>query len=418
MANNYRQYAEMLLPLPLYGTFTYGVPADMEGKLSVGSRVVVPFGRKKYYTAIVSAIGTSAPAGFEVKEILSMLDDDGPVVKHPQLKLWNWIAEYYLCTVGDVYKAAVPAGLKVESETFVELNPDYEEDVAERLNEREAVVLQSLDHNGRMTVADIEKKTGLHNIETLVPRLMERGAVIISEKLVERYRSKKEVRMRLAFDRDDNEAMHRAFDSLKGAKKQEQLFIALLDKINKMRSLGIEPEVPRSQLLEETGLSPAIAAALASKGIVEIVTREITEFFYVGTERGELPKLSDPQSVALDEIHRCFIEKNVVLLHGVTSSGKTEIYLHLIDYVMRQGKQILYLVPEIALTTQLTRRLQKVFGKKVLIYHSKFSDNERVDIWKKLLHDGSPCVVIRSGSPCCVPRSTGPRLCSEARPRR
>ena len=405
MANNYRQYAEMLLPLPLYGTFTYGVPADMEGKLSVGSRVVVPFGRKKYYTAIVSAIGTSAPAGFEVKEILSMLDDDGPVVKHPQLKLWNWIAEYYLCTVGDVYKAAVPAGLKVESETFVELNPDYEEDVAERLNEREAVVLQSLDHNGRMTVADIEKKTGLHNIETLVPRLMERGAVIISEKLVERYRSKKEVRMRLAFDRDDNEAMHRAFDSLKGAKKQEQLFIALLDKINKMRSLGIEPEVPRSQLLEETGLSPAIAAALASKGIVEIVTREINRFFYVGTERGELPKLSDPQSVALDEIHRCFIEKNVVLLHGVTSSGKTEIYLHLIDYVMRQGKQILYLVPEIALTTQLTRRLQKVFGKKVLIYHSKFSDNERVDIWKKLLHDGSPCVVIGARSSVFLPFS-------------
>ncbi len=404
MSPKYRLYAEVILPLPLYGTFTYGVPEEMERGLTVGCRVVVPFGRRKYYTAIVSGITPVAPVGFEVKDIISMLDE-GAVLKHPQLKLWNWISEYYLCAVGDVYKAAVPAGLKVESETFVELNPDYEEASDDRLGEREVIIAQSLDHNGRMTVADIEKKTGLQRIATLIQRMVEKGVVMVSEKLVERYRSKKEVRVRLAVDRDDNDAMHRAFDSVRGAKKQEQLLIALLDKLNKLRAEGMSPEVPRSQLLEETGLSPAIVAALASKGIVEIVVREINRFYYPGTSVGELPKLSYAQNGALDEIHRLFLQKDIVLLHGVTSSGKTEIYLHLIDYVMKCGMQILYLVPEIALTTQLTHRLQKVFGRRVVIYHSKFSDNERVDIWKRLLHDSSPCVVIGARSSVFLPFS-------------
>ncbi len=402
MAPKYRLFAEVVLPLPLYGTFTYGIPEEMEPRISVGCRAVVPFGRRKYYTSIVSAITPVAPKGFEVKEILSLLDD-GPILRHPQLKLWSWIAEYYLCAIGDVYKAAVPAGLKVESETFVELNVDYEETEENRLNEREIVVVQSLDHNGKMTVAEIEKKTGLSRVETLMPKLIEKGIVMVSEKLVERYRSKKEVRVRLAISRDDNDALHRAFDSVKGAKKQEQLLIALLDRLNKNRILGLPDEVPRNQLLEETGLSPAIVGALATKGVVEIVVREINRFYYPGTSVGQLPKLSEAQSVALDEIHKLFLIKETVLLHGVTSSGKTEIYQHLVDYAMKHGKQVLYLVPEIALTTQLTHRLQKVFGKKVLIYHSKFSDNERVDIWKRLLHDSSPCVVIGARSSVFLP---------------
>ncbi|MCM1504482.1 MAG: primosomal protein N' [Muribaculum sp.] len=402
MTQKYRLFAEVILPLPLYGTFTYGVPEEMESRVAVGCRAVVPFGRRKYYTAIVSAITPVAPSGFEVKEILSLLDD-GPILRHPQLKLWSWISEYYLCAIGDVYKAAVPAGLKVESETFVELNPDYEEAESNRLNEREIVVVQSLDHNGKMTVAEIEKKTGLSHLETLMPKLVEKGIVMVSEKLVERYRSKKEIRIKLAVDRDDNEFLHRAFDSVKGAKKQEQLLIALLDKLNKNRTLGLPPEVPRNQLLDETGLSPAIVAALATKGVVEIVVREINRFYYPGTSIGQLPKLSDAQNAALDEIHKLFLVKETILLHGVTSSGKTEIYQHLIDYAMKYGKQVLYLVPEIALTTQLTHRLQKVFGEKVVIYHSKFSDNERVDIWKRLLHDSSPCVVIGARSSVFLP---------------
>ena len=404
MPSKARLYAEVILPLPLFGTFTYSIPTTLEGKAAVGHRVIVPFGRKKYYTGIIESITPVAPEGFEVKDISSVLDP-WPVVKHPQLKLWEWIAEYYLCTAGDVYKAAVPAGLKVESETFIELNPDYEEMPDARMTDREAIIMQSLDHNGKMTPAEISKKTGLNSIESTISSMVERRMLIIAEKLIERYRPKKETVVRLAVDRNDNEAMHKVFDAVKGAKKQEMMLITLLDNLNKRQQQQLPPEVPRQHLLEQSGLSPAILAALASKGIVEIFTREINRFNYTGTEQGELPKLSAPQSEALDSIHRMFIDKNVTLLHGVTSSGKTEIYIHLIDYILKKGSQALYLVPEIALTTQLTRRLQKVFGKRVIIYHSKFSDNERVDIWKRMLHDPSPCVVIGARSSLFLPFS-------------
>lgn len=404
MPSKARLYAEVILPLPLFGTFTYSIPTTLEGKAAVGHRVIVPFGRKKYYTGIIESITPVAPEGFEVKDISSVLDP-WPVVKHPQLKLWEWIAEYYLCTAGDVYKAAVPAGLKVESETFIELNPDYEEIPDARMTDREAIIMQSLDHNGKMTPAEISKKTGLNSIESTISSMVERRMLIIAEKLIERYRPKKETLVRLAVDRNDNEAMHKVFDAVKGAKKQEMMLITLLDNLNKRQQQQLPPEVPRQHLLEQSGLSPAILAALASKGIVEIFTREINRFNYTGTEHGELPKLSAPQSEALDSIHRMFIDKNVTLLHGVTSSGKTEIYIHLIDYILKKGSQALYLVPEIALTTQLTRRLQKVFGKRVIIYHSKFSDNERVDIWKRMLHDPSPCVVIGARSSLFLPFS-------------
>lgn len=404
MPSKARLYAEVILPLPLFGTFTYSIPTTLEGKAAVGHRVIVPFGRKKYYTGIIESITPVAPEGFEVKDISSVLDP-WPVVKHPQLKLWEWIAEYYLCTAGDVYKAAVPAGLKVESETFIELNPDYEEMPDARMTDREAIIMQSLDHNGKMTPAEISKKTGLNSIESTISSMVERRMLIIAEKLIERYRPKKETLVRLAVDRNDNEAMHKVFDAVKGAKKQEMMLITLLDNLNKRQQQQLPPEVPRQHLLEQSGLSPAILAALASKGIVEIFTREINRFNYTGTEQGELPKLSAPQSEALDSIHRMFIDKNVTLLHGVTSSGKTEIYIHLIDYILKKGSQALYLVPEIALTTQLTRRLQKVFGKRVIIYHSKFSDNERVDIWKRMLHDPSPCVVIGARSSLFLPFS-------------
>lgn len=404
MPSKARLYAEVILPLPLFGTFTYSIPTTLEGKAAVGHRVIVPFGRKKYYTGIIESITPVAPEGFEVKDISSVLDP-WPVVKHPQLKLWEWIAEYYLCTAGDVYKAAVPAGLKVESETFIELNPDYEEMPDARMTDREAIIMQSLDHNGKMTPAEISKKTGLNSIESTISSMVERRMLIIAEKLIERYRPKKETLVQLAVDRNDNEAMHKVFDAVKGAKKQEMMLITLLDNLNKRQQQQLPPEVPRQHLLEQSGLSPAILAALASKGIVEIFTREINRFNYTGTEQGELPKLSAPQSEALDSIHRMFIDKNVTLLHGVTSSGKTEIYIHLIDYILKKGSQALYLVPEIALTTQLTRRLQKVFGKRVIIYHSKFSDNERVDIWKRMLHDPSPCVVIGARSSLFLPFS-------------
>lgn len=398
------QFVEVILPLPLYVTFTYAVPADMAGRLRQGSRVIVPFGRKKYYTGIVSHEVLKAPEGLEIKEIYSVLDD-GPVVRRPQLQLWEWIAEYYLCSVGDVMKAALPAGLKVESETFIEAAPDWEEPLDSRLTEREAIVLQALLHaDKRMTVAEVESATGLRNVATTAMRLMERGAAMVSERLIERYRSRKVSYVRIRADRDRPESLHALFDAVKSAKKQEKALLALLDMSGFTRRGSELKEVTMTDLLEKTALTRPIIKAMADKGLVEIYKKEINRFRYEGRPSGTPPQLSDAQSRALDEIHRSWTDERwITLLHGVTSSGKTEIYMHLIDYVLRQGRQALYLVPEIALTTQLTRRLQQVFGDRVVIYHSKFTDNERVDIWRRLLSDTRPCVVIGARSSLFLP---------------
>lgn len=395
-------YAEVILPLPLHSTFTYHIPDTLSDKIKVGHRVIVPFGRKKYYTAIVTSISPIKPDGYEVKDITMSLDGYS-IVKHPQLKFWEWISEYYLCSIGDVYKAALPAGLKVESETFIELNSDYEEPDSDRLNEREAIVCQLLDHSGRMTPAEIERKTGFRNVEAIASNLLEKGAIIISEKLMERYRSRQETYVKLTVPQGNNDAIHSAFDMVKNAKKQETVLLALLELSGFTRKDSPAKEVSRAELHERTGLTAPIITAMAQKGIVEIYKKEINRFKYSGLVNGQLPSLSDAQMQALDEIHRSFSVNDISLLHGVTSSGKTEIYIRLIDYVLQHGNQVLYLVPEIALTTQLTRRLQRVFGNKVMIYHSKFSDNERVDIWKKLLDSNEPCVVIGARSSVFLP---------------
>ena len=396
-------YSEVILPLPLNATFTYRIPEAMTDSVKVGYRVIVQFGAKKYYTGIVSSISHIAPEGFEVKDIVSIIDTH-PIVKHPQLKLWQWISDYYLCALGDVYKAAVPAGLKIESETIVELNSDFELSNEHQLNERELIIYQLLDHEGKLSPSEIEKKTGFKNCIDILNRMLTMGAIIISEKLIERYRSKKETYVKIVA-KQESEDIHRLFEAVKGAKKQETMLLALIEMSGFSRKDSELIEVSRAQLLERTGLTTAIVSALAKKGIIEIYQKEINRFKFNGVVTNKLPILSEAQSIALDEIHKSFTDHDITLLHGVTSSGKTEIYIHLISYILQRGDQALFLVPEIALTTQLTRRLQKVFGDRVLIYHSRFSDNERVDIWKKLLNGSEPCVIIGARSSLFLPFS-------------
>ncbi len=399
-----QQYAEVILPLPLNATFTYRIPEDMVQRIKVGQRVIVQFGSKKFYTGIIESIAPIAPEGYEVKDIVSILDDFS-ITKHPQLKLWHWISEYYLCSIGDVYKAAVPAGLKVESETFIELDKDFEEDEENRLSEREVIICQLLEHEGKLSTSDIEKKTGFKNSLNIINHLISIGAVIVSEKLIERYRSKKETYIKLTAEPGDSDGLHKAFDAVKGAKKQETLLLALIEMSGFTRKGAETLEVSRAQLLERTGVTTAIISALAKKGIIEVYKKEINRFQFTGVVTYKLPTLSEAQENALNSITDSFSEHAITLLHGVTSSGKTEIYIHLLSRILQQSKQALFLVPEIALTTQLTHRLQKVFGERVLIYHSRFSDNERVDIWKKLLTEDEPCVVIGARSSLFLPFS-------------
>ena len=398
-------YAEVLLPVPIAGAFTYRVPADMEGSIAVGHRVIVPFGRRKSYTGIVTALTPFEPKGYEVKEI-SMRIDDRPIVRHPQLKHWAWIADYYLCTPGEVYRAAVPAGLKIESETFISPVAGFEEDENDRLSTRELTLLEGLLETGekRVRLDVLSKKTGISAVGPVVNSLLARNAVMISENLVERYHARKEIYVRLTAVRGDSDELHAAFDAVKKGGKQETALLTLIELSGFMRQGLEEPvEVTRSALMERAGVTSSVIAAMAKKGIVEVYTRKVSRFSYTGRPVRELPELSEYQQTALGEIHRSWLEKDVTLLHGVTSSGKTELYIHLIDYAMKQGRQALYLVPEIALTTQLTTRLQRVFGDKVLIYHSKFSDNERVEIWNSLLDDSAPKVIIGARSSVFLP---------------
>ena len=395
------RFADVILPLPLYRYFTYRVPESMQGVLRQGHRVVVSFGRSKFYTAIVVALHDSEPQEYEVKEITTLLDDE-PIVLRPQLKFWEWIAEYYLCSVGDVYKAALPSGLKLESETALTINNDYEEDADDRLTEREAILMQALSGQGRLTVHALEKLTGLRNTLPVLRRLVEREAIFVSERVRSNYKPKTEVCVRLTFEQGDRDALHRAFDLVGRAKQQETLLLSFLDLSHFMQA-GCYCEVTRADLLQRAGVSAAVLAGLVNKGVMEVYKREVSRFASVVRQCVPLPTLSNEQSRALDEIYQNFRDKQVTLLHGVTSCGKTEIYIHLISAMLQQGRQVLYLVPEIALTTQLTDRLRRVFGDKLLIYHSRFSDNERVELWRKMLLSREPRVVLGVRSSIFLP---------------
>ena len=395
------KFANVILPLPISGSFTYSVPSIYEDEIEVGSRVLVQFGKKNYYTGIVELVHNNQPSGYEVKEIMMVLDAK-PIVRHPQLKLWNWLAEYYLCSVGEVYKAAVPSGLKVESETYILLNSDYEYDENVNLTERMALIIQLLDRNGRMKISEIERETGFKNLGTLVNKMLEIGLVLIDERIVDKYRARKETLVRLNCDRNDNEALHGFFDIVKRARQQEKMLIAYLDLSAWMQS-ATPKEVLKSDLLERSGASPAVLKGLVDKGVLELYKKEINRFTVDVSESAELPQLSNAQLAAYNSILDKWKENKVTLLRGVTGSGKTEIYSHLINDVLNLGQQVLYLVPEISLTTQLTSRLQKIFGKRLLIYHSKFSDNERVDVWKKLLSTHEPLIVLGVRSSVFLP---------------
>ncbi len=395
------RFADVILPLPLYRYFTYRIPADMQGRLRQGHRVVVSFGRSKFYTAIVVALHDTEPQGYEVKEIATLLDDE-PIVLRPQLKFWEWIAEYYLCSVGDVYKAALPSGLKLESETSLSVNSDYEESAEEPLSEREAVLMQVLSEQGRLTVHELEKLTGLRNTLPVLRRLVEREAIFVSERIRANYKPKTEVCIRLSFEPGNQEALRNAFELVKRSKQQETLLLSYLELSHFMQPSNYA-EVSRAALLERAGVSAAVLAGVVNKGVILTYKREISRFAKVMRHCADLPTLSSEQLRALNEICSAMRDKSVTLLHGVTSSGKTEIYTHLIDNALKQGRQVLYLVPEIALTTQLTDRLQRVFGDKLLIYHSRFSDNERVEIWQKLLTDREPKVILGVRSSIFLP---------------
>jgi len=403
-------YVSVIVPRPLDGTFTYLVPPQYESDIAVGKRVIVPFGPKRYVTGIVEGILFAKPTDVaSVKEVLDVLDDT-PTVIHPQIKLWHWLADYYMCPVGDVFKAAVPAGLKLESESVVVPGSDIAPEVYDTLGNDDIQIVEAVKNKGRLSLKDLARAVSRQSVETPVSHLVEKGVLEMHESIVNRYRRVKVNMVMPLVSKGDNAALQKAFDAVKRSEGQQKALLQLIALSGFNNASVATRPVPKSDLLDASpDYTWEHVLALKRKGIVEIETREVSRFSPpedgAGAFAAPLPKLSAEQSMALREIHLSFMNKAVTLLHGVTSSGKTEIYIHLIDHVLRQGRQVLFLVPEIALTTQLTRRLQRVFGSKVKIYHSKFSDNERVDIWRDMLSQPGPCVVIGARSSLFLPFS-------------
>lgn len=396
-------YAEVIIPRPLDTTFTYRVPDSLAADIRNGSRVIVPFGPRRYFTGVVDSLSPVGPVNtdYAMKDVV-MVVDPRPIVRHPQVKFWRWLAGYYLCSLGEVYAAALPAGLKIESETQIELNREAVADDVFDLDRRESTLIELLaSKGGVMSPREISSVDGFSNPEPVIARLLDKQLVVIKEKLVERFKARKESYVALIVN--DGESPDDLFARVKGAKAQERALMALIS-LGGMKPDGSQArEVTRKALEERAAVTGPIIKELQKKGLVRLYDKEISRFTYNGPTVSSLPELSDAQKRAYEEIDKAFIDHQVTLLHGVTSSGKTEIYITLIDRILRRGDRALFLVPEIALTTQLTRRLQRVFGDKVVIYHSKFSDAERVEVWLRLLNSDDPCVVIGARSAVFLP---------------
>jgi primosomal protein N' (replication factor Y) (superfamily II helicase) len=378
-------FADVLLPLPLPGTFTYRVPFDMNGMVKRGCRVVVQFGKQKVYTALVYHLHQNVPQGYVPKYILSILDEVA-VVNEQQFKFWQWISSYYLCRLGEVMNAALPSALKLASESRIILFPDARVDPA-ALTDKEQLLAEALGYRKVLTVTEASEIVERKKIIPLIKTLIEKGIVTLEEELKTKYKPRIETCVRLspAYEADED-LLRNAMDELnRKAPKQLEL---LLSYFQMARVQSARPHyLTRAQLLKSVDGSPAQLTALVKKGIFELyelATSRLGQYDSTATVDSIL--FNPYQKLALEELQKGFETRRVALLHGVTSSGKTEMYIKLIDETIRKGKQVLFLLPEIALTAQIINRLRKYFGNRVGVYHSRYNENERVEIWNSVMN--------------------------------
>ncbi len=395
-------FADIILPVPLPRLFTYAVPVDLVHLTAVGKRVAVPFGKKKVYSGIVNQLHHNKPEEYDTKDIISVMDEEA-VVNAYQLKFWNWIADYYQCTLGEVYKAALPSGLKMESETRIIYNTEF---VAESpLTDTENRILDIVAGKKVCSINDVNQLSGLKNSLPVIKRLLEYNAVFVNEHLKETYKAKTEKIILLHPKCQSEEVLQVVFDKLSRAPKQQELLMTFMSMAGGLTGAITNQSVVKPDLLKKANASQATIKELCNKEILLEQERTIDRLDLDDKEVRAAHTLSDVQQTAYDEIQASFQTHDVTLLHGVTSGGKTEIYIHLIEEQLKQGKQVLYLLPEIALTTQITSRLQKHFGNKMGIYHSKFADAERVEIWNNLLQQKNYELIVGVRSSVFLPFS-------------
>lgn len=400
-----QHYAEVILPLALPQNYTYSIPEGMLNDVAVGKRVIVQFGQRRLYTALVSSVHHHPPKDFKPKDILEV-EDQAPIIGPAQLELWKWMANYYLCTMGEIMTAALPSGLKLASETVVIKN-HLKKIIDEELSDPEFLVMEALEAQESLSIKEISDITQLKNPLRIIQLLLGKHYIILEEELKTGYRPRQKRMVRLA-EKFSGEGMAIMFEELARAPKQKELLLAYFKLIGEGEREGDWTEdeakaIVASKLLKSAEAAYSSLKSLEEKGFMEIFYDNPTE--NTSTEKAHpFFELNDYQHKAFEELENHFQSKEVSLLHGVTSSGKTEIYVRFIRQVLNEGKQALYLVPEIALTTQLITRMKKYFGDQVLVFHSRFSDRERVETWLKLVQNpAEPYLIIGARSSLFLP---------------
>ncbi len=377
-------FAEIVLPVPIARLFTYRVPNVTHDSVKVGQRVIVPFGQKKILTGIVVTLHHQPPKDYEAKYILELLDEH-EVIYAPQFQLYQWIADYYLCTLGEVVNAALPSGLKLSSESMVQLKPGFDIDESDfDFSEKERILLARL-KSDTLSYTDVSKLLGAKTIYSILKSLASKDAIIVFEQVKEKFKPKTEKHIRINPEQANKKSLEALFEKFATKPKQEAVLLKYLQEV----PVFSHPE------LNQQGLHKAklIDGDISESSINTLIKNNVLEEFEVIVPRFGFPDnthdhpvlLSETQEKARNEILKGFEEHTATLLHGVTGSGKTEIYIDLIRKAMEGGSQVLYLLPEIALTTQIVQRLKKMFGSEMGVYHSKFSDNERVEVWNGVL---------------------------------
>lgn len=378
-------FADVILPVPIPKMFTYKIPRNFKEEIGIGIRVIVQFGKKRIITGIIGKVHQKPPSAYEAKPILDILESHASV--NPiQIRFWAWMAEYYCCHIGEVMNAALPSGLKLNSESKIQLNPTFDADTSPYpLDEREERLLQALNTKEEMSYEDCEAVLGIKSIHGIIKSLVIKEAILVFEEVKEKYNPKVQTRIRIRSDlARDKEALETLFNQVSTKPKQEEILLKYLQEVPVIRNPELNNNGLEKKVLTDTGMSVSSLKSLVKNGILEEFKIIVSRFEDVDG-RNENILLSEEQQQAQKEIKEAFAEKNTVLLHGITGSGKTELYITLIQEALEGGSQVLLLLPEIALTTHIVGRLRHVFGSKMGVYHSKFSDNERVEVWNGVL---------------------------------
>ena len=377
-------FIDVILPIPIQKTFTYSITKDEANFLQKGMRVAVSFGKTKMYTGLVFNIHQIAPTLYEAKEIHQILDE-APLVNEEQLKHWQWISDYYMCSLGDVYRAALPSAFLLESETVLTKN-EQEIDQSILLDD-EFLIYEALQYQSQLTIHQVVTILGKKKVMPIVNSLLEKSVISIQEEIYEQYKPKLVKYVRLHANYATDTSLETLLESLSRAKKQREAVLSFFQ-----LSANKKP-IKAKDLEVQANVSSTILKSLVYKNIFEFYHIQIDRISFKGTTNN-LKQLNEFQELALKEVKETFTTKDVTLLHGITSSGKTEVYAKLIQEVLDAGKQVLFLLPEIALTTQIITRLQMYFGNQISVFHSKYSMNERVEVWKNVLENKSKAGII------------------------